>query len=226
MSTTLPAIESLTLIHTYHTEQALVQVFSNKTTQKIDFFMQKENILHPILTLDTPKFDKMGQDDTKRLLKLHYPLLKEMSDHTYKLYLYPRICGGVIPNIEAAKRMGLHDMHLLDKDVADKIKKDLNETNSYTWIQVNTNMYDFGGTEKLGREITLEPTTGQAIWNYFRRLFDQKHAPVNINAASQAVLGSRDPYDVEQLQKTYGKNIKLVIRVSIDLESVYFETKR
>ena len=225
MSMVHPSTKPLVLIHTYHTEQAPVQAFSDETAKKIHFFMQKGDILHPILNIDTPNLENLDQKNVISVLQLLYPILREMNDQTLKLYLYPRICGGMISNVEEVRRMGLDNTSLSDKEVGEKIKNAVKDTKSYTWIQVNTNTYNFKGEDKIGREILLEPTTGQAIWNYFKRIFDQRHAPVNINAASQAVLGSRDPYDVEQLQKTYGKNIKLVIRVSCDLESVYFGTR-
>jgi hypothetical protein len=132
----------------------------------------------------------------------------------------------IIPAIDdksLAESLGIYDRTISDKVVADRILQNIKGI--YSWIALQTIDYQFQGTPtpRETREITVRPSNWESLYHLLSLLYYKPDSCVSIGRASSAILGSKDLKDITHLQTAANKNLKIVIRISMDREHINAE---
>jgi hypothetical protein len=131
------------------------------------------------------------------------------------------------------REIGLCDQSISDKSVEKQILQLIPKgEHTYEWVGVTTLVeYKFPGSDTATKTVRMiEIKTSN--WNWLVQVFEllrKKYDATGTNAIMYAVLGSKDPHDVSELEKACKKNYVIRIYASqelLDNARIYPEISR
>lgn len=146
-----------------------------------------------------------------------------MSDATRKLWICPRLLGGMPLLMEEndrllAEQLGIFDRNVDSKIVSDRIIAKL-PSDVYESIGVHMLQHQFAGRADAiaVRRVCLGPRTVQFAVNILKALaFRRELVSRGDNRVASAILGSQDPLDIKALENSFRNNATLEVYYSLE----------
>jgi hypothetical protein len=146
-----------------------------------------------------------------------------LSDGVHKLYLQPRLMGGMLPQEDSdrASDMGIFDPNIPDKAVAVGISRAM-PPHLYSSISVFRMTYNFMGKGEMdSRVVVLTPQGWRWFANIVRSIFQKREGLIPVgNQVISAILGSKDEDDVKALKESFCRNQIVTVAFSMDQSRV------
>ena len=165
----------------------------------------------PYQTLNMPDLEHILSNIQSRIVLL--------SDKTWKLYLQPRLLGGMLAEDDKALalQLGIFDRTISDKELAKKIIAGL-PSEVYSSVTVTTlRNYSFYEEKKDARIITLDHSCWQWVVNFVRVIFTEPREVIPTgNEVISAILGSQQLDDIKALTTSFRSNQHIILAIAFD----------
>jgi len=150
--------------------------------------------------------------------------LVDLSDGSQKLYIRPRLLGGMVSDEALSRNLGIDNERISDQAIAQRMIRALPE-DTYSYLSVQTTNYCFPGTTVEKRIRQIDVTVGNWSWfvNLLKAVAAQPIHMIQENQALSAILGSQDNEERQALVKLYKKNYQFRLYISYDLQNFYFD---
>jgi len=150
--------------------------------------------------------------------------LVELNDGSSKLYIHPRLLGGMFAQRELVEKLQIGDEKVTDGSIARDILLSLPK-GTYSSVVVQTRDYSFGLNSAPKKIRQIDVSISNLAWfvNFIKSLANITKPSPQINSAIAAILKSENNEDSKNLVQVYQSNYEFRIYVSYDLENIYFE---
>lgn len=148
----------------------------------------------------------------------------DLSDGSSKIYIHPRLLGGMFAQRKLVEKLQIGDEKITDENIARDILLSLPK-DTYSTVLVQTRDYSFGLNSASKKIRQIDVSISNLAWfvNFIKSLANLTKPSPQINSAIAAILKSENDEDSKNLVQVYQSNYEFRIYVSYDLENIYFE---
>ena len=226
-------INATNIIHVYTTEKGRIWALS--INKEMNFFLENENKLKKIEEIVANSFSNMTDPTVRIYLQISYPRLSQLNDGSYKLYLSGRLLGGGKICKELQTKLKNSERWKWDSNVVEWVELDkwlseylhldlprkLGIKGNETFLVITRTSHIFLGIRKDARKITFSnPPFFKATNWVFKPFSTYFFGAGSSNGAAEAILGSENSNDIDDLQNAFFRNKTIIIYVSKDLEDM------